>query len=349
MRRAIQLARLGEFDTAPNPMVGAVIVAPDGRIIGEGYHRRCGEGHAEVNAVASVSESDRSLFAESTAYVTLEPCSHYGKTPPCAKLLIDCGIKRVVVGMTDPHDVVSGRGIRMLRDAGVEVVTGVLEDECRALNPRFIVSHTQHRPFITLKWAMSTDGYMDIRRAPGSSAMKFSTPLTSMLVHRQRALHDAIMVGSDTVLADNCRLDVRGLSGRQPLKVVLDRRGRISPDAALFSSGRALVFTSVPRPDLEAIGVDVQFISPDAGVDVVVSKLHARHIGSVLVEGGASVLGSFIDSGLWDQACIEISPVLLGKSGAVRAPAVGIADSRETIVDGRRIVIVSNQIVCSRS
>lgn len=195
MRRAIQLARNGRMDTSPNPMVGCVIAVGD-RIIGEGYHRRCGEGHAEVNAVASVT--DPSMLKEATAYVTLEPCSHYGKTPPCARLLIDKGLKRVVIGSGDPNAKVHGRGVAMLREAGIEVVTGVLEDECRAINPHFMTAFSADRPYVMLKWAQSADGYMDVKRDLGEPSFLFSTPLNRAIVHRLRATHDAIMVGRGT-------------------------------------------------------------------------------------------------------------------------------------------------------
>ena len=220
MRRALELARHGELDASPNPMVGAVIVAPDGRIIGEGWHRRHGEGHAEVNAVASVA--DPSMLRDATMYVTLEPCSHYGKTPPCASLIIEKGIPRVVVGCLDPFEKVSGRGVNMLREAGVEVVTGCMEAECVALNRKFMTAHRLRRPYITLKWAESADGYIDGH---------ISTPVTSMLVHKLRATHDAILVGSGTVLADRPRLDTRYFVGRSPLRVILDRRGRTGEES----------------------------------------------------------------------------------------------------------------------
>ena len=198
MQRALELARHGELDASPNPMVGAVIVAPDGSIIGEGWHRRHGEGHAEVNAIASVA--DQTMLRDATMYVTLEPCSHYGKTPPCASLIIEKGIPRVVVGCLDPYEKVAGRGVNMLREAGVEVETGCMEAECVALNRKFMTAHRLRRPYVTLKWAESADGYIDGH---------ISTPVTSMLVHKLRATHDAILVGSGTVLADSPRLDTR--------------------------------------------------------------------------------------------------------------------------------------------
>lgn len=320
MRRALELASRGLGRVSPNPMVGAVIAGPDGTIIGEGYHRRLGEGHAEVNAVASVA--DRALLRRSTMYVTLEPCSHFGKTPPCARLLIDCGVPRVVVGAMDPNPKVSGRGVAMLREAGAEVVTGVLADESRRLNAAFMTAHELHRPFVTLKWAQSADGFMDSDR-PDGHAEVFSTPLTSMLVHRLRSLHDAIVVGSGTVLADRPRLDCRLWPGRSPRPVVLDRRGRLSDD------------------DLRRLSDPIV-----AGIDpaALLGELYSRHgITSVLVEGGAEVLGTFLRTGLWDCARVETSPRRLGRHGRVAAPAPPGPTERSTRhVDGNRIDLYSN-------
>lgn len=322
MRRALELAAKGRGNTSPNPMVGAVIVGSDGLIIGEGYHRLCGQGHAEVNAVASVA--DRSQLADSTMYVTLEPCSHYGKTPPCARLIIESGIPRVVVGCLDPFEKVSGRGVAMLREAGVdvEVASGEIADECHRLNRRFMTAHTLRRPFVTLKWAMSADGFMD---STDPEPYRFSTPLTSLLVHRERSLHDAVVVGSGTVVADNPRLDVRGWSGRQPVKVVLDRRGRVEPSAALFSTpGEVMVESGV------------------TDIPELLRGLYGRGITSVLVEGGAEVLRSFLDSGMWDTARVEVAPVALGSRGAVKAPAIPAGTTEVTVIDGNTIYRVDN-------
>lgn len=316
MRRALELARHGLLDASPNPMVGAVIAGPDGRIIGEGWHRRCGEGHAEVNAVASVA--DKELLKDSTMYVTLEPCSHYGKTPPCADMIIERGIPRVVVGITDPFAKVSGRGIARMRAAGVEVVTGVLEKECRDLNLRFMTAHELQRPFVTLKWAQSKDGFIDGR---------ISTPLTSMPVHKLRATHDAILVGSGTVLADNPSLSTRLFAGRSPVKVVLDRRGRVGRDSHIFEGGTEVMVLSDYESLAEAMG-----------------ELYRRGITSVLVEGGALVLESFLKEGLWDEIRVEVSPVEL--NGRVRAPRIisspSVVDSE--IVDGHRIITYKNTL-----
>lgn len=287
MRRALQLARNGELDASPNPMVGAVIVAPDGKIIGEGWHRRCGEAHAEVNAIASVN--NEKLLERATIYVTLEPCAHYGKTPPCAELIIRKKIPRVVIGCADPFAKVAGRGIAMLREAGIEVEVGMLEDECMALNRKFMTAHRLHRPFITLKWAESADGFID---------GKISTPLTSMLVHRLRATHDAILVGSGTALADKPSLSTRLYAGKSPRRIVLDRRRRVNPSQ--FDGGEVMIFDDF------------------TDLDEAMHRLYGQGVTSLLVEGGAEVLASFIESGLWDQIRVERSPAEIG--GKVKAP-----------------------------
>lgn len=324
MRRAIQLAKSSMTDTHPNPNVGAVIVAR-GRIIGEGYHRRCGQPHAEVNAVASVAPEDRPLLAESTIYVTLEPCSHYGKTPPCARLIIDSGIPRVVIACGDPFDKVRGRGVAMLRDAGVEVVEGVLEDEARALNPCFFTAHTLLRPFITLKWAQSADGFMDAVRHPDEPAFIFSSPLDSALVHRERALHDALLTTASTLIADNPRLDVRRWDGPDPAVAVIDRRGIIDAATAsrlrLFAAGTRPVFMLTPRP-LQLPGVENIPITSDTPLTEIMSELYRRDITSIMTECGPRMLQSLIDAGLYDAVRVYTSPHTLGDRGTSPAPVL---------------------------
>ena len=219
MRRCLQLAANGADEARPNPMVGAVIVVGD-KIIGEVYHVRCGEGHAEVNAFAAVAPSDESLLPEATIYVSLEPCSHYGKTPPCADLIVSKGVRRVVVGCVDPFARVAGRGIRKIQAAGISVTVGVLEQECRWLNRRFFTFHQLHRPYIILKWAQTADGFLDDH----GIGVAISTPLTKMLVHKLRSESDAIVVGRITEEREHPRLDVRHWSGRSPVKMVLSSR-----------------------------------------------------------------------------------------------------------------------------
>lgn len=226
MRRCLQLARNGQQNAKPNPMVGAVIVA-EGRIIGEGYHVRCGEGHAEVNAFASVSAEDEALLSEATMYVSLEPCSHYGKTPPCADLIINKGIKRVVVGCVDEFAEVQGRGIQKLRDAGIEVKVGVLEAECKALNRRFFTYHRLHRPYIILKWAQTANGFID----DNGRALAISTPFTQMLSHKLRAEEDAILVGRVTEEREHPQLTVRHWVGPNPGRIVIDHAHPLNLEA----------------------------------------------------------------------------------------------------------------------
>ncbi len=316
MRRALQLARLGRGFTSPNPMVGAVIVAR-GRIIGEGYHRRCGGPHAEVWAVRAIAGSDFHLIPEATVYVTLEPCSHYGKTPPCAKMLIEAGFRRVVVGAVDPNPRVSGRGIAMLRAAGVEVVTGVLDRECSELNRPFMTAQTLHRPYIMLKWAQSADGYLDRRRTADNTPAKFSTALSMQAMHRLRAGFDAILVGAGTVIADDPSLNVRLVDVRSPRPVILDRRGIVPPSAKLFANPELIYVSAVDRVDIPQTVCRVM-VREDAMVAEIIGRLKAEGISSVMVEGGARILQSFIAAGLWDDARIEVSSVMLGENGCHR-------------------------------
>lgn len=335
MSRALQLAKLGRGLVSPNPMVGAVIVR-DGRIIGEGYHHRFGGPHAEVNAVGSVS--DKALLRGSTIYVTLEPCSHHGKTPPCAKLLVDCGFKRVVVGCQDPNPRVSGRGIALLSQSGIEVATGVLQQECRLLNERFMVAQIQHRPYILLKWACSADGFLDRKRDASQAPARFSTPRTMQLMHMLRAEADAIIVGSGTALLDNPRLDVRLVSGRSPLRVVIDRRHRLHPGARLLHGAPTLYVSPRQRSDLPP---EVEQLSCHTLPDLI-AELGRRNVGTVMVEGGPTLLASFIRQGLWDAARIEIAPgIVLGADGAgYLVIPQGMVESRS--IDGNTIVTVKN-------
>ena len=316
MRRCLQLARCGRLGAAPNPMVGAVIVC-QGRIIGEGFHQRCGEAHAEVNAVRSVRAEDRPLLRQSTIYVSLEPCAHYGKTPPCAQLIIDTGIPRVVVGCRDPFARVDGRGITMLREAGVEVREGVLEQECLWLNRRFITFHTLRRPYITLKWAQSEDGFIDRRReSPEERPARFSTPTTQALVHQLRAGHEAILVGRRTWELDRPSLTVRHWHGRNPLPVVLS-----STPVASETNGP----TAEPRTQPLVYG------DPQSAA----RGLWERGVQSLLVEGGAQTLQGFIDTGLWDEIRVETAPQHLGTG--VLAPHLPAEPSETLRIDGNRI------------
>lgn len=316
MRRCLQLAALAQGHTSPNPMVGAVVVC-DGRIIGEGYHRQCGKPHAEVNAIGAVR--DKSLLQHSTLYVSLEPCSHYGKTPPCCELILSCGIPRVVVGCTDPFPQVSGRGIARLRSRGVEVLSGVLEDECRALNRNFMTLQEKHRPYVILKWAQSADGYIDRRRADEEAPTILSDAVTRTWAHRLRAVCDAVLVGTRTAVADNPSLTVRYWTGRNPLRIVIDRRGVVPAGSHLFDGTAPTLLLGSRGNDLP--GVDVISLSPcDNVLHVLLDELARRKVQSLLVEGGARLLQSFIDAGLWDEARIETTPAELHEG--VAAPHI---------------------------
>ena len=283
MRRCLQLAANGIQGARPNPMVGAVIVAPslmeragDEAIIGEGYHVRCGEGHAEVNAFASVK--DESLLKDATIYVSLEPCAHYGKTPPCADLIIKKGVKRVVVGCIDPFAEVKGRGIERIRKAGIEVEVGVLEKECQWLNRRFFTYHSKHRPYIILKWAQTANGFIDDHFKP----LMISNEQTQMLSHQLRAEEDAILVGHTTFDRDHPSLNVRHWHGPDPKRIVLthDR----------------------PLPQL-------------------MDDLYQHGIQSLIVEGGAETLRSFLVQNLWDEIRVETNTTMT-VSGGTRAPQI---------------------------
>ena len=286
MRRCLQLARGGMLNAKPNPMVGAVIVAADGRIIGEGYHVRCGEGHAEVNAFASVRPEDEPLLAEATIYVSLEPCSHYGKTPPCADLIVRKGVRRCVVGCVDPFAKVHGKGIQKLRDAGIEVTVGVLEKECRELNKRFITMNEHHRPYIILKWAQTANHFIDDHGHP----LAISTPFTKMLSHKLRAENDAILVGRVTDEREHPQLSTREGAGRSPRRIVIDRR---HPAFDGLDFGRPVV----PQ---------------------ILAWLYGEKCQSLIVEGGAATLQSFLDAGAWDEIRVETAPFTVG--GGTRSP-----------------------------
>ena len=294
MRRCIQLAKNGRQNAKPNPMVGAVIVSNDGRILGEGYHVRCGEGHAEVNAFASVRQEDEPLLKEATIYVSLEPCSHYGKTPPCADLIIKKGVRRVVVGCIDEFAEVQGRGIRKLREAGIEVEVGVLEEECKALNRRFFTFHREKRPYIILKWAQTANGFIDDHFQP----VQISNDFTKMLSHKLRAEEDAILVGRVTDERDKPQLNVREWSGPDPKRLVIDHAHPLN-----------------------------------------LESLHAHNIQSLIVEGGAETLRSFLVQGLWDEIRVETNTKMTVSDGtrAPQIPANAVVASSEDY-DGNRII-----------
>ena len=338
MQRCLQLARCGSGSTSPNPMVGAVIVCDD-RIIGEGYHIRAGEPHAEVNAVNSVAQCDKHLLERSTMYVSLEPCSHYGKTPPCCDLIIARRIARVVIATTDFNVQVNGGGIARMREAGVEVVVGLLEDESRRLNGAFFTCHQQERPFVTLKWAQSADGFID-RLRDGGQALSISNGVSRVAVHKLRSMHDAILVGTRTALLDNPSLDVRYWAGRVPLRLVIDREGVLPSTLRLFDGSHPTVLFTARRDD-GRLGKNIEQVVLDFSRDIIpqiLDFLHSRKLNSLLVEGGAVLLRSFIDSGLWDAARVEVNPSLFVGEGVVAPTFPACHPSREEECGGNRVL-----------
>ena len=308
MRRALQIAGYAAGYARPNPMVGAVITAR-GRIIGQGWTQPWGGPHAEVMAVRSVCEQNRPLLREATIYVTLEPCSHYGKTPPCAQMLIDEGIPRIVVGADDPFEKVRGRGLRMLREAGREVITGVLREECEWLNRRFMTAHRLGRPWIELKWACTADGAAGARTPDGKChPLRISDPLTTAEMHADRAMADAILIGSGTLMSDRPSLTVRHAPARSnPLRVVLDRRRRIPSENPFGDNAEALVITdTLPLAD-------------------IMRRLYSDHgLTSVIVEGGPTLLTAFLEAGLYDEIRTETSGRTFDQTAASLPGAVPV-------------------------
>ncbi len=317
MFRAIELARLGMGLVSPNPMVGCVIVR-NGVIIGEGYHSEFGGAHAEVNAINRVK--DKSLLADSTIYVTLEPCAHQGKTPPCADLILKHKIPNVVIGTVDPFLEVAGRGIERLRQGGCQVVEGVLEDKCLELNRRFFTFHQKKRPFVLLKWAQTADGFIDIDRSQENFGQPtwITNDLSRIAVHKMRTDESAILVGTNTARKDNPSLTVREWSGRSPLRLVIDRLGNLDRSLALFDqSVPTVVYTTLEVPSLT--NLEFKRIDFDGTeLQQILADLHRRGILSLIVEGGQKLINSFVKDVIWDEA-----RVFVGKNvflEGVRAP-----------------------------
>ncbi|GAB3639441.1 bifunctional diaminohydroxyphosphoribosylaminopyrimidine deaminase/5-amino-6-(5-phosphoribosylamino)uracil reductase RibD [Spirosoma arcticum] len=346
MRRALELATLGRGQVSPNPMVGCVI-EHNGRVIGEGWHQRYGEAHAERNAILSVRPEDAHLLPECTAYVTLEPCSHYGKQPPCADLLIEKRVGRVICCNDDPNPLVAGQGFAKLREAGITVETGVLNEVGRELNARFFTFIEKNRPYIILKWAETADGYI---AGENGQPVQISGPLSQRLVHRWRSGEDAIMVGTNTARTDNPRLNVRLVPGRNPVRVVIDKQLRLDANLNLFDDSQpTLVYgfviptgppvrkeesslaagIALPKDSSFRTGGPVgmtkntsyiQLSSDKPFLPQLLANLYQRKIQSVLVEGGTTLLNSFMDASLWDEMRVLRSQTLLG--GGVKAPTV---------------------------
>ncbi len=311
MHRCLQLAQLAAGHTAPNPMVGSVLVH-NGLIIGEGYHKQYGLPHAEVNCINNVAEDDKHLISLSTLYVSLEPCAHWGKTPPCANLIIKNNIPKVVVGCRDPFKQVDGKGTEKLEKAGVEVIQGVLENECRNVNKRFFTFHTQNRPYILLKWAQTADSKI----ANLSTDRLFITnDITNKLVHKWRSEEAAILVGTKTALLDDPSLTNRLWAGKSPIRLVIDMDLSLPSQLQLFDQQqRTIVFNTVKHEEDGNI-LYYQVTEDVSIVNQIVNACYQNNIQSVMVEGGAKLLQSFIDEGLWDEANIITNSILFVGDG----------------------------------
>lgn len=303
MQRCIDLAKVGFGSVAPNPMVGCVLVYNE-KIIGEGFHQKYGGPHAEVNAINSVSDTDSGLLSQSTLYVNLEPCSHYGKTPPCAGLIVSKNIHRVVIGMQDPNPLVAGKGLQLLKEKGISVTTDILKKECRELNRRFLSYFEKERPYIILKWAQTNDGFI----APDDKVRKqISNEISSELLHKWRSEEQAILVGYNTALIDNPELTVRLWKGKSPVRCVVDKQLQLPVTLHLFDKTTPTIVFNFLKDEDQGI---LQYIKLDFStnwINQLLQCLHQKKIQSLIVEGGAKTLQMFMDSSLWDEARVFVS------------------------------------------
>jgi diaminohydroxyphosphoribosylaminopyrimidine deaminase / 5-amino-6-(5-phosphoribosylamino)uracil reductase len=328
LKRCIELAKNGLGTTYPNPLVGAVIVY-NNEIIGEGWHKKTGEAHAEVNAINAVK--DKSLLAKSTIYVSLEPCSHFGKTPPCSDLIIENRIPNVVIGAVDPNNKVAGEGIERLMAAGINVTVGVLERECNELNKRFFTFHNNKRPYIILKWAESSDGFI----APVAKEKKAPVWLTNsfsrQLVHKWRSEEQAILVGTQTVLDDNPKLDVRNWKGQNPIRIVLDKSNKISKDFNVYDGKSKTIFIT-EQENLTPIdnGIFENAIFDNLLPNKIVEILYQHGVQSVIIEGGRQTIQTFIDANLWDEARVFKSKTILNEG--TKAPKISTKSSEKEVI-----------------
>ena len=314
MQRALQLARLGAGAVSPNPMVGCVIVHDD-KIIGEGYHQKYGEAHAEVNAINAVL--DKSILSQSTVYVTLEPCSHFGKTPPCADLLIKHQVKEVIICNNDPNPLVAGQGIEKLRQEGIEVRFGVLEEEGRALNKRFFTYLEKKRPYIILKWAESMDGFIAKKNY---EAVQISNVLSRRFVHKMRSEEDAIMVGTNTTKYDNPKLDTRFWTGKNAIRVLIDKALSLQKSLHIFDNSQITICYNLLKNEVLGNIILVKIPTNNSIEQFIIQDLYQRKIQSIIIEGGTILLQSFIDLGLWDEAFMLKSKLIL--EDGIEAPKI---------------------------
>ena len=337
MQRCIQLAQLGEGMVAPNPMVGSLLVYND-RIIGEGYHQHYGQPHAEVNCINSVKEEDKQFISQSTLYVSLEPCAHFGKTPPCADLIIKHKIPKVIVGCRDPFKEVDGKGIEKLIAAGIDVTLGVLEQECKALNKRFFTFHTKQRPYIILKWAETANHFIGSNT---SERLLISNETTNRLVHKWRSEEAAILVGTNTALLDNPSLSNRLWTGKQPIRLIIDKELKLSKSLNLFDKRQAtIIFNHIKQQEEENL-IYYQLDRNNELLQQIMEACYKLNIQSILVEGGSKTLQSFINNNLWDEARV-ITNKKLSIANGVPAPMLYNATIKETMMIGEDEITVMN-------
>lgn len=339
MLRCLELAQLGAGNVAPNPMVGCVIVY-NGKIIGEGYHEKYGESHAEPNAIKSVKNPE--LLKKSTLYVSLEPCAHFGKTPPCSDLIISSGIPKVIVGTVDPFSEVSGKGIEKMKKAGIDVEVGLLNKECREINRRFFTYHIHKRPYIILKWAQTFDGFIDAERNAVNKPQWITNDICKRLVHKQRAEEASVLIGTNTAELDNPKLTVREWSGRQPIRIVIDINSRLSSSLNIFDgTEETWVFGNKNKINHE----NIKYFEIDGAHETItqlLQTLYKNNILSLVVEGGSEMLNSFIRTGKWDEAHVYTGNRFFAKG--VEAPKIeGILKEIEEL-DGCFLNVFTNKL-----
>jgi diaminohydroxyphosphoribosylaminopyrimidine deaminase/5-amino-6-(5-phosphoribosylamino)uracil reductase len=339
LARCIQLAKNGFGTTYPNPMVGSVVVY-EGQIIGEGWHKKAGEPHAEVNAVNSVK--DKSLLQKATIYVSLEPCSHFGKTPPCCDLIIRNKIPNVVIGTVDPNEKVAGNGIKKLLEAGINVTVGVLENECNALNKRFFTFHQQRRPYVILKWAESQDGFIAPIERNEQKPVWITNSYSRQLVHKWRSEEQAILVGTQTAIDDNPKLDVRDWTGTHPTRVVLDKNNRIPKENFLLDNQIKTIVFCQTGTNTNQENIIFERIDFEQNIASQILKILFEHqIQSVIIEGGRQTLQTFIDENLWDEARIFKGSTSF-KNGTKAAIIQSKANQKQFILEDELIIFTNH-------
>lgn len=343
IKRCIDLAKNGFGSTYPNPMVGCVIVH-QGKIIGEGWHQKAGGHHAEVNAINSVK--DKSLLNKATLYVSLEPCNHFGKTPPCSDLIISHQIPKVIIGTIDPYDEVTGKGVEKLKKQGCEVLVGVLEKECVELNKRFLNYHSNKRPYIILKWAETKDGFIDIdRQVTNEDEAKpnwITNQYSRQLVHKWRTEEQAIMIGTNTVVNDNPNLNVRNWHGKNPIRIAIDKNLRIPDNYKIFDGSVKTIIISEKSKDLKVNDLFFEQIDFSKSIAQQICKVLYKHeIQSVIIEGGSQTLQTFIDSNLWDEARIFIGDVAF--SNGIHSPKINGVESDSKMIRSDVLKVLYNR------